>query len=79
VIETKGRRLLNTPLWQRMMLGVSAALLAFATPVFAGTWKHEVTPNNGDELTDKEDGKSVFYLGCGRGFALQAKYQACKN
>jgi hypothetical protein len=35
---------------------VSAGLLAFATSALAGSWKHEVTPNNGDEPTYAQDG-----------------------
>ncbi|MBI5265473.1 MAG: hypothetical protein HY852_27075 [Bradyrhizobium sp.] len=31
-------------------------------------------PNDGDVLTYNEDGKVIFYLGCGRGFALHARY-----
>jgi hypothetical protein len=40
----------------------------------AGGWKYQVVPNDGHELTYSEDGKVTFYLGCGRGFALQLKY-----
>ena len=52
---------------------VLVALVALATPA-AGAWKHEVVANNGDELTYRDDGKLLFYLGCGRGFALHVKY-----
>src|SRR5258705_13539725 len=37
-------------------------------------WKYEVVPNDGHVLTYSDDGKVTFYLGCGRGFALQVKY-----
>jgi hypothetical protein len=40
----------------------------------AGSWKYQVVPNDGHVLTYSEDGKVTFYLGCGRGFALQLKY-----
>ena len=40
----------------------------------ASGWKYEVVPNDGHVLTYSEDGKVTFYLGCGRGFALQVKY-----
>jgi hypothetical protein len=53
---------------------VFAAFLAFATPACAGTWKHEYVTNDGNILTYKEDGKTVFYIGCGRGFAIHLKY-----
>jgi hypothetical protein len=51
-----------------------AALLAFATPAAAGTWKYDVSRNDGHQLTFNEDGRVTFYLGCGRFFALQVKY-----
>jgi hypothetical protein len=60
--------------WRSMTVCALAGLLAFATPASAGAWKHEVVPNNGDELTYRENGKLLFYLGCGRGFALHVKY-----
>jgi hypothetical protein len=59
---------------RRMTACVLVAIFAFTTPAAAGAWKHEVVPNNGDELTYRDDGKLVFYLGCGRGFALHVKY-----
>ena len=40
----------------------------------AGGWKYQVVPNDGHVLTYSGDDKVVFYLGCGRGFALQVKY-----
>jgi hypothetical protein len=40
----------------------------------AGGWKYQVVPNDGHVLTYTDDGKVTFYLGCGRGFALQLKY-----
>jgi len=48
--------------------------IALTSAAIAGAWKHEVVPNNGDELTYRENGKLLFYLGCGRGFALHVKY-----
>ena len=52
----------------------AAGWLALATPAGAGDWKHQVVANNGDELSYRDNGKLVFYLGCGRGFALHVKY-----
>jgi hypothetical protein len=40
----------------------------------AGAWQYQVIPNDGHVLTYADDGKVTFYLGCGRGFALHAKY-----
>jgi hypothetical protein len=40
----------------------------------ADGWKYQVIPNDGHVLTYTDDGKVTFYLGCGRGFALQLKY-----
>jgi hypothetical protein len=59
----------------KRFVGLTAiAWLGLSPASAAGTSKHEVVPNNGDELTYGEDGKLIFYLGCGRGFALHAKY-----
>lgn len=52
----------------------SAFCIALASPAIAGSWKHEVIPNDGDQLTYTEDGKVTFLLVCGRGFALHARY-----
>jgi hypothetical protein len=62
-----------------MRLKLSAALIAIgwlglSPAATAGAWKHQVIPNDGDVLTYTEDGKVTFYLACGRGFALHAKY-----
>ncbi len=48
--------------------------IAFATPAAAGAWKYQVIPNDGHVLTFTDEGQVTFYLGCGRGFALQLKY-----
>jgi len=64
----------DTPLSKGVRACALAALLTFATPAAAGTWKYEVDRNDGHELTFNEDGKVTFYLGCGRFFALQVKY-----
>jgi len=77
VIEPSRRGLLDTPLSRGMTTGVLATVIVLAlalAPAFAGTWKHEVVPNDGDVLTYSADGKTQFYLGCGRGFALHVKY-----
>jgi hypothetical protein len=64
----------DTPLAKITRACALAALLTFASPAAAGTWKYEVDRNDGHELTFIEDGRVTFYLGCGRFFALQAKY-----
>ena len=55
-----------------------AALLIIATPAAgawqAGTWKYDVSRNDGHELTFNEEGRVTFVLSCGRGFALMVKY-----
>jgi hypothetical protein len=53
---------------------VAILMVALASPASAGTWKYQVVPNDGHVLTYADDGKVTFYLGCGRGFALQVKY-----
>jgi hypothetical protein len=76
-VNHDGRGLLDTPLSRGMTTGVLATVVVLAlalAPAFAGTWKHEVVPNDGDVLTYSADGKIQFYLGCGRGFALHVKY-----
>ncbi len=40
----------------------------------AGTWKHEYVSNDGNVLTYSEDGKIIFYMSCGRGFVIAARY-----
>ena len=49
-------------------------VMASTAPAFAGAWKYQVVPNDGHVLTYTENDKVTFYLGCGRGFALQVKY-----
>ena len=53
-----------------------AGFIAILSPALspAGTWKHEHVSNNGNVLTYTEDSKVIFYMGCGRGFALATKY-----
>ncbi len=55
-----------------------ATLLTIATPAAgawqAGTWKYEVSRNDGHELMFVEDGRVTFILSCGRGFAVMVKY-----
>jgi hypothetical protein len=58
----------------RLTSWLAIGWLAVTAPAAAGAWKHEVVANNGDELTYRDNGKLVFYLGCGRGFALHLKY-----
>jgi hypothetical protein len=63
---TRGAQLLAT------LIALGGSGLAPATA--ADGWKYQVVPNDGHELTYSEDDKVTFYLGCGRGFALQVKY-----
>jgi hypothetical protein len=56
-----------------MTAGLMMAALS-SVPAFAGTWKYEYVSNDGHVVTYVEDGKTIFYIGCGRGFALHAKY-----
>ena len=50
--------------------------LTLTSPALAGTWKHEYVSNDGNVVTYSDDGKTVFYIGCGRGFAIHVKYPA---
>jgi hypothetical protein len=63
-------KLATLPLMALIVLGWPG----LAPAADAGGWKYQVVPNDGHELTYSEDGKVTFYLGCGRGFALQLKY-----
>lgn len=58
---------------------IAVACVALTPASAAGGWKHQVIPNDGDVLTYSEDGKVIFYLGCGRGFALHTKYPGATN
>jgi hypothetical protein len=59
----------------KRLAGLTAiACIGLAPASVAGTWKHQVIPNDGDVLTYSDDGKVTFYIGCGRGFALHVKY-----
>jgi len=53
------------------LIGISSLALP---PAFAGTWKLEHVSNDGDVLTYSDDGKVIFYMSCGRGFAIAARY-----
>ena len=73
-IRGRGRLgLLDTPLSRGMTVGLMMAALS-SVPAFAGTWKYEYVSNDGHVVTYVEDGKTIFYIGCGRGFSLHAKY-----
>jgi hypothetical protein len=56
------------------VLVLTALLSLTPAPAAAGAWRYQVVPNDGHVLTYADDGKVIFYLGCGRGFALLAKY-----
>ncbi len=53
---------------------IATGCIGLAPASAAGGWKYQVIPNDGHVLTFSDDGKVTFYLGCGRGFALQVKY-----
>jgi hypothetical protein len=57
-----------------VLAGLVAILGIGLSPATAGSWKYQVVPNDGHVLTYTDDGKVTFYLGCGRGFALQTRY-----
>jgi hypothetical protein len=45
-----------------------------AQPAVAGSWKYELDERDHSILSYSEDGKATFLIGCGRAFALHAKY-----
>jgi hypothetical protein len=48
--------------------------IALLTSSFAGAWKFEEDSRGTPLLTYAENGKTIFFLGCGRGLGLHAKY-----
>jgi len=61
----------------RKTLGLVAVIVWLGLPaVFAadGTWKFRLEERGHPELTYTENGKTVFYVGCGRAFGLHAVY-----
>jgi hypothetical protein len=62
---------------RRMKLSAGFAGLvwmALATPSLAGAWKFEVDSRSAPLLTYAENGKTKFFLGCGRALGLHVKY-----
>jgi hypothetical protein len=57
-----------------MAAALAAALIVAASPSFAGAWKFEEDSRSASLLTFSENGKTLFFLGCGRGLGLHAKY-----
>jgi hypothetical protein len=57
---------------------VAIALLGSVSSASADSaehgWKHQYVSNDGNVLTYSEDGKVIFYMACGRGFAISVKY-----
>jgi hypothetical protein len=54
---------------------VVIALHGLSSPASAaGGWKHQYVSNDGNVLTYTEDDKVIFYMGCGRGFAISVRY-----
>jgi hypothetical protein len=66
--------LLDTPRGMTTGMLATAVVLLAISPALAGSWKHEYVSNDGNILTYTENGKTVFYIGCGRGFAIHVKY-----
>lgn len=54
--------------------GLLAGALILAAPALAGTWKYEKDQRDQPELSYREDGKAIFFMGCGRAFGLHVKY-----
>jgi hypothetical protein len=61
---------------KRRLTVLAAFAVALASPAFAadGAWTFVVDEQDHPLLTYSEDGKEVFFVGCGHAFALQAKY-----
>jgi hypothetical protein len=55
---------------------LTAAVIVFTTAAQAGQWRYREDKNDGHILQYQDDGKAVFELSCGRGFALLAKHPA---
>jgi hypothetical protein len=53
---------------------LAGLVFVFVSPALAGSWKHDYVANDGNVLTYVEDGKIAFYVSCGRGFVIAAKY-----
>src|SRR5450755_4670052 len=64
----------RTTLATLLLMALIVGCPTLAPAADAGGWKYQVVPDDGHELTFTDDGKVTFYLGCGRGFALQLKY-----
>jgi hypothetical protein len=61
----------------RNLLAVIAAIAAIAaSPTMAADsgWKFEIDSRDQPGLTYSENGKAVFFIGCGRAFGLHARY-----
>ena len=60
----------------RLLAGVMAAasIGLWSTAVLAGTWKYGEDPRGNSELQYLENGKALFYIGCGRAFGLHVHY-----
>jgi hypothetical protein len=50
------------------------AAIGVSVAAHAGSWKYGQDPRGHDELTYNEDGKIIFYMGCGHAFGLHARY-----
>jgi hypothetical protein len=57
-----------------ILLATAPLLFSCPGPGIAGSWKLEFDSRDHPSLTYSEDGKIIFLLGCGRAFALHAKY-----
>ena len=57
-----------------LRMAAAAALMVLASPALAGTWTFGREARGNPELKYVEDGKAIFYIGCGRAFGLHVKY-----
>lgn len=57
-----------------ILLTTAPFLLCFPGVGIAGSWKFEFDEQDHPSLTYSEDGKTIFLLGCGHGFAVHVKY-----
>jgi hypothetical protein len=61
-----------TRCWKWLLVGL--ALLTLSALAAKGSWKFKPDSQDHPILTYSENGKTVFMIGCGRAFGLQAKY-----
>jgi hypothetical protein len=62
-----------TRCWKWLLVGFALFTLSPALAA-KGSWKFKPDSQDNPILTYSENGKTVFMIGCGRAFGLQAKY-----